>query len=225
MNVERLPIGILASGTGSNFVAISDAIEARRLDAEIRVLVCNRPGAPVIEKARTRGIRVELVDHRKFDSRAAFDRHVAALLREAGVRLVVLAGFDRLVTGELLSAFPERVINIHPALLPAFRGVDAQRQAAEHGVAITGATVHIVDEEVDHGPIIIQAAVPVVPGEGAEEVRRRILAQEHRIFPYAIQLFAEDRVRVEGRFVRISGRPTPGDEALVSPPIAWNEKS
>ncbi len=222
--MSKLPIGVLASGTGSNFEAICEAVEAGRLKAEIRLLVCNRPGAPVVDKARRRGIDVRLVDHRGFQSRSAFDEHVASLLIEAGVDLVVLAGFDRLVTGRLLSAFPQRVINIHPALLPAFRGVDAQRQAAEHGVAITGATVHIVDEEVDHGPIIIQAAVPVVPGESAEEVRRRILAQEHRIFPYAIELFAEGRVQVEGRFVRIAGRPAPGDAVLVSPPIEWNEE-
>jgi phosphoribosylglycinamide formyltransferase-1 len=160
------------------------------------------------------------VDHDRYDSRESFDAAIVDALRGAGVELVVMAGFDRLVTRTLLSAYPQRVINVHPAILPAFKGLDAQRQAADYGVRIAGATVHIVDEDVDHGPIIVQAAVPARPGEDPEALRLRILAQEHRIYPYAISLFAQGRIKVEGRRVLIADEP-PLDaldvEALISP--------
>jgi phosphoribosylglycinamide formyltransferase-1 len=215
-----LPIGILASGTGSNFEAIAAAIADGRLDAEIRILVCNRTGAPVLAKAASRGIATQVVDHRSYGSREAFDSAVADVLVGAGVDLVAMAGFDRIVTNALLSRFPLRVLNIHPALLPSFRGADAQAQAVEYGVTITGATVHIVDADVDHGPIVVQAAVPIFPGEDTETVRKRILAQEHRIYPHAIQLFAERKVRVVGRCVRIDGHTPAADSAIVSPPLS-----
>jgi phosphoribosylglycinamide formyltransferase-1 len=215
----KLPISILASGTGTNFQAIAAAAKAGRLDADIRLLLCNRPGAVVLDKAAAAAVPTRVVDHRRFDSREDFDAELLRLLGEAGVELVVMAGFDRLVTPVLLGGFRQRIINIHPALLPAFRGADAQAQAADYGVTLAGATVHIVDEEVDHGPIIIQAAVPLEAGDDAATVRRRILRQEHRIYPHAIQLFAEGRVRVEGRKVVIDGRSRPGEEALISPPL------
>jgi phosphoribosylglycinamide formyltransferase-1 len=215
-----LPIGILASGTGTNFDAIARAIDEGRLDARVSTLVCNRPDAPVLAKAAARGIEPRLIEHGSFKSREAFDTAVADALQAAHAELVVMAGFDRIVTRALLSRFPARVLNIHPALLPAFRGSDAQAQAAEYGVTIAGATVHIVDEDVDHGPILVQAAVPIVPGEDTDTVRRRILAQEHRIYPFAIQLFAEGRVRVDGRRIEISGRGVPGEECLISPPLS-----
>lgn len=215
----RLPLGILASGSGTNFDAIAAAIERRALDAEIVVVVCNRPTAGVVAKARRLGLSVRLIEHRAFPDRATFDGAVADALEEAGARLVVLAGFDRIVTSALLRRFPMRVINIHPALLPAFRGAHAQQQAADYGVTITGATVHFVDDDVDHGPIILQAAVPVAAGEDAETVRLRILEQEHRIYPHAIQLYAEGRLEVDGRRVRIRGLAPIGAEALVSPPL------
>ncbi len=214
-----LSVGILASGTGTNFDAIARAIEDRRLDAHIRLLVCNHAEAPVVDKARRRDIATAIIEHARFATRERFDAAVADALANAGVELVAMAGFDRIVTSELLSRFPNRVLNIHPALLPAFRGVDAQAQAAAYGVTIAGATVHLVDAEVDHGPIVVQAAVPIRPGEGADVVRARILAQEHRIYPYALQLFAEGRVRVEGRLVLISGLDPPADESLISPPL------
>jgi phosphoribosylglycinamide formyltransferase-1 len=214
-----LPIGVLASGTGTNFDAIAGAIQDGRLDACIVVLVYNRHDAPVARKAAARSIPSRLIDHRAFPSRATFDGAVADALQEAGAELVVMAGFDRIVTDTLLSRFPGRVLNIHPALLPAFRGADAQRQAAEYGVAIAGATVHVVDADVDHGPIVVQAAVPVAPGENVEIIRRRILAQEHEIYPLAIQLFAEGRVRVVGRRVEIDGCAEPGAERLISPAL------
>jgi phosphoribosylglycinamide formyltransferase 1 len=214
-----LAIGILASGTGTNFDAIAEAIAERRLDAEIRLLVCNRPRARVLAKAQARGIATRVIEHEAFPGREAFDAAVADALESCGVELVAMAGFDRVVSRALLSRFPARVLNIHPALLPAFRGSDAQAQAARYGVTIAGATVHIVDEDVDHGPIVIQAAVPVTAGEDAEAIRRRILAQEHRIYPYAIQLFAEKRVRVEDRCVHIDGCGVPAEESLISPPL------
>jgi phosphoribosylglycinamide formyltransferase-1 len=217
--VSRLALGVLASGTGTNFDAIAEAIADGRVDAQVRVVVCNRPGAAVLDKARARGIEVKIVEPGQYDGREAFDRAVAEVLVAAGAELVVMAGFDRLVTRTLLSRFPSRVVNIHPALLPAFKGLDAQAQAAGYGVTIAGATVHLVDEHMDHGPIIVQAAVPIVPGESAEAVGRRILEQEHRIYPWAIQLFAEGRVRVSGRIVTIDGVSAAARECLVSPPI------
>jgi len=217
--MSRLAIGILASGSGTNFDAIAAAREEGRLDVDIKVLVCNRASAPVIAKAERRKIKTRLINHKDFADRRDFDRAIVEALTEAGVGLVVLAGFDRIVTSALLEAFPDRVINIHPALLPSFVGSNAQQQAADYGVTITGATVHLVDEQTDHGPIIIQAAVPLIPGEDSETIRRRILVQEHRIYPYAIQLFAEDRIRVDGRFVRIDGRTAITEQCLVSPPL------
>ncbi|HYC57631.1 MAG TPA: phosphoribosylglycinamide formyltransferase, partial [Candidatus Binatia bacterium] len=200
-----LPIGILASGSGTNFDSIADAIRGGELDADIRIVVCNRPAAPVLEKARARGLQTRVVEHRLYASREEFDGAVADVLEAAGIELVVMAGFDRVVTPALLRRFTHRVLNIHPALLPAFRGSHAQSQAAEYGVTIAGATVHFVDEAVDHGPIVMQVAVPLAAGEDAETVRLRILEQEHRIYPYAIQLFAEGRLSIEGRRVIVRG--------------------
>lgn len=215
-----LPIGILASGAGSNADAIADAIDTGYLKATIRIVICNRPGAPVLAKATSRGLPCKLIDHRDFATRETFDTAVAAALADAGVSLVVMAGFDRIVTPALIDRYPDRILNIHPALLPAFPGANAQEQAAHYGVTISGATVHIVDKAVDHGPIVVQAAVPVLPEDDAEAVRRRILPHEHRIYPQAIQFFAEGRVRVVGRKVFIDGMPRPEGEALVNPPLA-----
>lgn len=214
-----LSIGILASGSGTNFDSIAAAVADGRVPARIALMLCNRPGAAVLGKAEARGIPTRLVDHRGFGSRAEFDTAVADALEEAGVELVVMAGFDRIVTATLLRRFPGRVVNIHPALLPSFRGAHAQADAAAYGVTITGATVHFVDEDVDHGPILLQGAVPVAPGEDTETIRRRILAVEHRLYPEALRLIAEGRVEVEGRFVRIRGRRPIGDECLISPPL------
>jgi len=217
--VIALPIGVLASGTGSNFEAIVGAIESGSLRAEVRLLVCNRPGARVLDIAAAHGIATRVIDHRDYPDRDTFDRAAAEALSHAGAELVVMAGFDRLVTSALLARFPSRVLNIHPALLPAFKGMNAQQQASEYGVTITGATVHIVDEHVDHGPIVAQVAVPIIAGESAEAVRRRVLAQEHRLYAHAIQLFAEDRVRVEGRVVKVTGYDVAPEQCLLSPPL------
>ena len=218
---RQLPIGILASGTGTNFDVIARAAVAGTLDADIRVLVCNRPGAAVIGKAAVYGVDAVVVPHTAHADRTSFDAAVAQILADRGAELVVMAGFDRRVTTALLSRFPNRVINIHPSLLPAFKGMNAQRQAFDSGARITGATVHLVDEHVDHGPILVQVAVPVLPDDDAETLRRRILEQEHRIYPYAIQMFAEGRVHIDDRNVRISGaagKPS-NDAPLVSPVV------
>ena len=216
----KLALGVLASGTGSNFDAIANACERGELAAQVRVVVCNRPGAPVLDKAAAHGIKTVVLPHAQYPDRDTFDRTVADTLVQHGVELVVMAGFDRVVTGALLSRFPQRVVNIHPSLLPAFKGMNAQRQAVEYGARIAGATVHLVDNDVDHGPILVQAAVPVLPGDDAETVRLRILVQEHRIYPQAIQLFADGRVQVEGRRVRITGLVAmPEVASLVSPTV------
>jgi phosphoribosylglycinamide formyltransferase-1 len=209
----------MASGRGSNFEAILKAVEVGRLDADVRILVVNRPDAAALHTARVRGVKTAIIDHRSFPSREAFDTQVVAILRAEQVALLALAGFDRVVTATLLNVFPDRVLNVHPALLPAFPGMDAQAQASRYGVTIAGATVHLVDEHVDHGAIVIQAAVPTLPDEAPETLRERILAQEHRIYPYAIQLFAEGRVSVEGRRVRIRGIEGSERAALVNPPL------
>ncbi|HSD10781.1 MAG TPA: phosphoribosylglycinamide formyltransferase [Candidatus Binatia bacterium] len=214
-----LSLGILASGSGTNLQAIIDAIENGQVPAEIRVVVCNRPGAKALERAERHGLPIEVVDHKAFPSREAFDERVVDVLRKKEVELVCLAGFDRLLSPVFVRAFPERILNIHPALLPAFPGLHAQRQALDYGVRIAGCTVHIVDEKTDHGPIVIQAAVPVYSDDTADSVTERILAEEHRIYAEAICLFAEDRIRVEGRRVRILEEEPLADRALVNPAL------
>jgi phosphoribosylglycinamide formyltransferase 1 len=216
---DPLPLAVLASGTGSNLQAIIDAIETGRVPAEIRVVVSNRPNAQALERARRHALPAEIVEHGAFPSRESFDEHVVALLRERGVKLVCLAGFDRLLSAVFVRAFPNRILNVHPGLLPAFPGLHAQRQALEYGVRIAGCTVHIVDEKTDHGPIVIQAAVPVYSDDTVEAVTERILAEEHRIYPEAICLFAEGRIRLENRRVRILDEEPLADRALVNPAL------
>ena len=207
--------GALISGTGTNLQAIIDRIAAGRLDCALRVVISNRAGAPGLARAGAAGVPTRVIDHKGFARREDFDRALVAALREAGVELVLLAGFDRLVTSVLLDAFPLRIMNIHPALLPAFTGLDAQRQALAYGVKLAGATVHFVDEHTDHGPIIVQGAVAIAPEDGEDEVRRRILEVEHEIYPLAIQLFAEGRLEVEGRRVVVRGPRPPRPAPLV----------
>ena len=209
--------GALISGAGTNLQAIIDRIAARRLDCTLRIVLSNRPGAAGLARAEAAGIATRVIDHRAFPSREEFDRAVVQALRDAGVELVLLAGFDRLITPIFVDAFPMRIMNVHPALLPAFKGLHAQSQALEYGVKIAGASVHFVDQDTDHGPIIVQGAVAVSPDDTAETIRDRILAVEHEIYPTAIQLFAEGRLSVEGRRVVIRGPRPP-----VPPPlIRW----
>lgn len=201
-----MKLAILISGRGSNLGAILGAIRAGALDARVTVVASNRSDARGLEIAREHGIEVAVIDHRNFGSRITYDTALAELLRSYGTDTVALAGFDRLVSGIFLGAFPGRVLNIHPALLPAFPGLHAQRQALEHGVRITGATVHFVDEQMDHGPIIAQATVPVLDGDDEASLSARILAEEHRIYPLALARLARGDLALRGRRV-VGGDP------------------
>jgi phosphoribosylglycinamide formyltransferase-1 len=196
-------VGVLISGRGSNLQALIDAITEGRLDARIAVVVSNRPGAAGIDRARAAGIETLILDHKLFGPRAGFDAAVAAALKQHCVRIVCLAGFMRLVGSTMLEAFPDAILNIHPSLLPAFPGVNAQRQALVHGVKITGATVHLVTGELDGGPIVTQASVPVRDDDTVDTLAARILIEEHRIYPEAVRLMLEGNWRIDGRrFVR-----------------------
>lgn len=201
-----MQLGVLISGRGSNLEAILTAVSDGALEARVAVVVSNRPEAPGLEWARGHDVPVAVLSHREFSERAAYDRALVELLHRHGVDTVALAGFDRLITRDFLAAFPSRVVNIHPALLPSFPGLHAQRQALAYGARITGVTVHFVDEQMDHGPIIAQAAVPVLDGDSEETLSARILAEEHRIYPLALQRLARGHLRVQGRRV-MGGAP------------------
>jgi phosphoribosylglycinamide formyltransferase-1 len=193
-----LRLGVLASGRGSNFAAIQQAIEQRTLPAEVAIVVSDRPHAPVLEHARRHSLATAVVEPRDFPDRTAFDLAVVERLRAAGVQLVVLAGFMRLVTPAFLAAFPGRVINIHPALLPSFPGLHAQRQALAYGVKISGCTVHVVDEGVDSGPILMQRAVEVLDDDDEESLSARILVEEHKLYPEVVRRIATGAIRLPG---------------------------
>jgi phosphoribosylglycinamide formyltransferase-1 len=198
-------MAVLVSGSGSNLQAIIEAVEAGRIHGEIALVVSNRPDAYGLVRAQKHGIRTLVIEHRSFAERRDFDYELARVLEEAGVELVVLAGFMRVLGAEFLSRFPDRVINIHPALLPAFPGTHGQGDAFDYGVKLAGCTVHFVDEKVDHGPIIIQAAVPVLDSDDRDALAARILKCEHRIFPRALALYCAGRLKIEGRRVKIAG--------------------
>ena len=193
-------IGVLISGRGSNLQALIDAQERGDLGGVIAVVISNVETAAGLERARHAGIPTAVRDHRG-RQREDYDAEVVAVLREHGVELVCLAGFMRLLSPLFVRAFPGRILNVHPALLPAFPGIDAQRQAVEHGVKVSGATVHLVDEGLDSGPIVAQEAVPVLSGDTAESLAARILEAEHRIYPHAVRLLLGGRYRIEGRRV------------------------
>jgi phosphoribosylglycinamide formyltransferase-1 len=193
-------LGILLSGRGSNFLAIADSIASGRLDAAIAVVISNQPDAPGIALARDRGLNALVLPSRGLD-REVYDRQVVAELRKNDVALVCLAGYMRVLSGYFIREFPQRILNIHPSLLPAFPGLDAQHQAVEHGVKYSGCTVHFVDEGLDSGPIIQQAVVPVLDGDTAESLSARILKAEHRIYSEAIALVLSGRFRIQGRRV------------------------
>jgi phosphoribosylglycinamide formyltransferase-1 len=201
-------VAFLVSGRGSNMAAIVEAMRAGRVAADPAVVVSNVPDAPALERARGWGIPTEILDHREIRPREAHERRVAGILRAHGADLVCLAGYMRRLSPWLVREFSGRILNVHPALLPAFPGLDAQRQALEHGAKVAGCTVHFVDEELDHGPIVLQAAVPVLEDDTVETLSARILAEEHRIYPEAVHLFATNRLRIEGRRVRILATST-----------------
>ncbi|MBW2504030.1 MAG: phosphoribosylglycinamide formyltransferase [Deltaproteobacteria bacterium] len=217
--MNKLRLGVLASGGGTNLQAIIDRCEDHSLDAEIAVVVTNVPGVGALDRAQRSGIKNLCLDHRDFANRKAFDQAVVEVLRQEHVDLVVLAGFMRIISQDFLDAFPNRVINIHPALLPAFPGLHVQQQAIDYGARFSGCTVHFVDSGVDTGPIIIQAVVPILPDDDAQTLSARILEQEHQIYPRAIQLIAENRIRIEGRHVIIDPPCPVEPKASVNPQL------
>jgi phosphoribosylglycinamide formyltransferase-1 len=192
-----LKLGVLISGSGTNLQAVLDAIAAGSLDANVTVVVSNIATAQGLERARAAGVPTKVIDHRGFLARTEFDAAVVQALREHGAEWVVLAGFMRVVTPVLLDAFPMRVINVHPALLPAFPGTHGARQALEYGVRVAGCTVHLVDTGTDTGPIVAQAAVPVLPGDDEATLAARILVEEHALLPKVLQWIAEGRMKVQ----------------------------
>lgn len=201
---DRGRVGILISGRGSNMVALVDAMQRGEVPAEPAVVLSNAPDAAGLEAAAERGVPTEVVDHRKIKPRSAHEERVIEVLRDHRVDLVCLAGYMRLLTPLMVSAFRNRILNIHPSLLPAFPGLHAQRQALEHGVKVAGCSVHFVDEECDHGPIILQASVPVREDDTEDSLAARILEQEHLIYPRAVALYFQDRLRIDGRRVHIA---------------------
>jgi phosphoribosylglycinamide formyltransferase-1 len=211
-------LGVLASGSGSNLQSILDACARGAVDAQVAVVICNVPGVGALDRAARAGIPCRLLPHKGATSREAYDEWLVQELRQHGVDLVCLAGFMRLITPVLLNAFQNKILNIHPALLPSFPGLHAVRQAIAAGVRIAGCSVHLVDEGTDSGPIILQAAVPVLAGDTEETLAARVLTQEHRIYPRAIALFAEGRIKLDGRRVVIDA-PNDGSRTLVSPEL------
>ncbi len=197
-------IGVLASGGGTNLQTIIDRQKAGKLKVEIALVISNNPTAGALQRAQAAGIKTLCINHRDYNSREDFDRALVSALKDNDVNLVVLAGFMRIITDVMLNAFVHRIINIHPALLPAFPGINVQQQAIDYGARFSGCTVHFVDGGVDTGPIIIQAVVPILPQDTASSLSERILEQEHRIYPQAIQWIAEGRVSIEGRKVMIA---------------------
>ena len=200
-------IGVLISGRGSNLIAILDRIEAGRLDARVGLVISNEPDAPGIAPARSRGCDVVVIDHRQSPDREAHDRVMATVLEQRGVSLVCLAGYMRLLSPWFVRRFSGRILNIHPSLLPAFPGTDAQRQALEHGVRWSGCTVHFVDEGLDSGPILLQTPVTIRDDDTAETLSARILEAEHELYSRAIAMVFSGRLRISGRRVLGAGDP------------------
>ncbi|MBI4654367.1 MAG: phosphoribosylglycinamide formyltransferase [Nitrospirae bacterium] len=210
-----LNIGVLASGRGSNFQAIIDSIESGYLKARIVVLITDNPEAYALERAKRHGIPYLVIKPKEFSDKDSYYSHIAKELKARNVGLVVLAGFMRVVGRAIIKEFPNKIMNIHPALLPSFPGFHGQKQAVDYDVKISGCTVHFVDEGVDTGPIIIQSAVPVYHDDTEESLSERILKQEHKIFPFAIKLFSEGRISVEGRKVIVNADR---DESVIINP-------
>lgn len=198
-------LAILLSGRGSNFEALADSVAAGRIpNAEIALVLSNREGAPGLDRARERGLPAIVIPSKGLE-REAYDKLVVAELQSRGVDLVCLAGYMRLLSAHFVSAFPNRILNIHPSLLPSFPGLEAQRQAIEHGAKFSGCTVHFVDENLDAGPVILQAAVPIEDSDTPETLAARILREEHRIYSEAVRIVIEGRYRIEGRRVLLEG--------------------
>jgi len=214
----RLRTAVLISGRGSNLQALIDAARDRAYPAEIALVVSNVPGAFGLERARQASIATKIVDHKNFPDRESFERALDGLLREHKIEFVCLAGFMRLLTPAFVTPWLDRLINIHPSLLPAFKGLHTHERALAAGVRFTGCTVHFVRPATDDGPIIIQAAVPIRPDDTPDSLAARVLEAEHRIFPAALALVAEGKTRIENEIVRIEGHSPPGP-ILVNPAL------
>lgn len=212
-------IGVLVSGSGSNLQSIMDACERGGIDGKVAVVISNTADAYALKRAKKKAVPAVIVPHGEYPDRKSFDRELIRIFKEYKVDLIALAGFMRVLTPDFLKQFPGRVINIHPALLPSFPGLDVRQKAIDHGVRFSGATVHFVDAGVDTGPIIIQAVVPVYPDDSEEELKERILSLEHKIYPKAIQLFAQGRLEVIGRKVFIRDLKKDDSPCLVNPPL------
>jgi phosphoribosylglycinamide formyltransferase-1 len=207
--MSKLKLGVLISGRGSNLQALIDACAEADYPAEIVLVISNRPDAMGLERARTADIPTQVIEHTAYGDRESFDRDMDAALRDAGAELVCLAGFMRLLSAWLVEQWPDRIVNIHPSLLPAFKGTDSHAQALAAGVGVSGCTVHFVVPEMDAGPIILQAEVPVLPGDDEDSLAARVLTAEHQCYPQAVRLIAENRVAVEGgRAVIADGEET-----------------
>ncbi|WP_431859669.1 phosphoribosylglycinamide formyltransferase [Azospirillum sp.] len=216
--MARLKVGVLISGRGSNLQALIDAAAAPGFPAEIALVLSNKADAAGLARAAEAGIATAVVDHREFPGdKAAFEAAMDARLRAAGVELVCLAGFMRLLSPWFVDAWRDRMINIHPSLLPAFKGLDTHQRALDAGVRVHGCTVHYVRSEMDVGPIVVQAAVPVLPDDDAHALAGRVLAQEHRAYPLAVRLIAEGQVRVENERVHVDGHAPDGASVLLNP--------
>lgn len=198
-------LGVLVSGRGSNLQALIDAVEGGKLKARISLVISDRDGIPAIDRCKKHGINYKVIRRGDFKSKTSFEKAMVESLRESGVDLLVLAGFMRVLSEEFIRAFPMRIINIHPSLIPAFQGLKAQKQALDYGAKLTGCTVHFVTEELDNGPVIVQACVPVLPNDTEESLSERILAYEHRILPQAVKWISEGRIWIEGRKVVVEG--------------------
>jgi len=220
-------LGVLASGGGTNLQAILDACASKRIDAEVAVVISNVPTAGALDRARSAKVEALVIPSKGVADRDAYDLQLVEALRARRVDLVCLAGYMRIVTPAFLRAFGPtpatrgcpRVVNVHPGLLPSFPGLHAQRQCVEYGARFAGCTVHFVDEGTDTGPVIVQAVVPVLPGDGEEDLARRILEQEHRLYPQAIHWFAQGRLSIAGRAVEVDGARAPTVTPLANPAV------
>jgi phosphoribosylglycinamide formyltransferase-1 len=216
---KKVAIGVLVSGSGSNLQSIIDQIEEGNVDAVIKVVITNVPGVFALERAERHGILTEVIDHGNYATREDFERALIDTLNSHSVELIVMAGFMRVLTPLFINTYPHRIMNIHPAVLPSFQGIHAQQRAFDYGVKFSGCTVHFADDGVDTGPIIIQSVVPVFDDDTADTLQQRILKEEHRIYPQAIQFYAEGRLEIVGRKVRIRDHKRIDDTPLHNPPL------
>jgi phosphoribosylglycinamide formyltransferase 1 len=212
-------IGVLVSGSGSNLQSILDACERLDIDGQVCIVISNIPGVYALERAQRKNIPTTVVPHTGYPDRESYDKELIRVLQNYQIDLVALAGFMRVLTPVFLKSFPGRIMNIHPALLPSFPGIGVRQKAIDYGVKFSGCTVHFVDDGVDTGPIIIQAVVPVYPDDSEDILKDRILKLEHRIYPKAIQLFAQGRLTIEGRKVLISDYAKDESQCLTNPPL------